>query len=108
LDLIKILTVNFYYDLIVFNNGCADVSEIAMHRNSHLLALEWWKACKHLNNAVNAEEINVLTILFMTYSLLTDIERIFSTFNLIQSKFRNVLGNEKMTKFLHLSMLSSL
>jgi len=51
----------------------------------NLSALEWWKACKHLNNAVNDEEMNVLTILFTTCSSSADIERIFSTFNLVQS-----------------------
>jgi len=45
----------------------------------------------------------VLRILFTTYSLATDIERIFSTYNLMQSKFRNVLRNEK-TKLVFILM----
>jgi len=49
-----------------------------------------------LNNAVNDEKMNVLTILFTICS--ADIERIFSTFNLMQSKLRNTLGNEKTAK----------
>jgi len=64
----------------------------------NLSVLEWWKACKHLNNAINNKKINVLTILFMTCSSSADIEQIFSMFNLVQSKFRNTLRNEKTAK----------
>jgi len=71
--LIKILIVNFYcaqhwscYAV------CASVSETATRRDFHLLVLEWWEVCKYLNNIVNDEEINMLTILFTTCSV--DIE----------------------------------
>jgi len=48
------------------------------------------------DNAINDEEMNVLTILFMTCS--ADIGRIFSTINLVQLKLRNTLENEKTIK----------
>jgi len=41
-----------------------------------------------------------MLIILFTSSLSADIERIFNTFNLVQSKFRNVLRNEKVTKLI--------
>jgi len=48
-DLIKILIINFHYDIIVPNTGCAGLcrclQETASAAALHLSVLEW-KACK--------------------------------------------------------------
>ncbi len=66
---------------------------------SQMSPLEWWKT--HFNSCEETET-KAVTQLLTVVATSASVERLFSTYGLVQTKLRNKLGNEKAGKLVFL------
>ena len=65
----------------------------------NVIPLSWWKSQAQI---LPESIINLAKCLLTSVASSAGVERIFSTFGLIQSKIRNRLGTEKAGKLVHI------
>lgn len=95
---------NFLPTLLKFNIGAEPFQGSLMKEEviKKLSAAEWWSSFKEFQGTVKMEDFKILYKLFSASATSADVERIFSTFNLVHSKIRNALGTEKAGKLVFL------
>nr|XP_042907854.1 uncharacterized protein LOC122271260 [Parasteatoda tepidariorum] len=64
--------------------------------------IDWWKSQIAGNVEVKNAVLDMISQLFTAQASSASVERVFSTFGLVQSKLRNRLGNEKAGKLVFL------
>lgn len=69
---------------------------------SKVTTIEWWKSQKVDIDKVDSNIINVIEQFYTAQASSAGVERIFSSFGLVQSKLRNRLGTEKASKLFFL------
>lgn len=68
-----------------------------------ITAVEWWRVqAPNIEKAFNAAVLGEVELLLTAKSSTANVERVFSTFGVVQSKLRNRLGLEKAAKLVFL------
>lgn len=68
----------------------------------NVTAVEWWQSQEDEIKKFNSNVLKEVTIILTAKASTADVERVFSSFGVVQSKLRNRLGLEKAAKLVFL------